>query len=98
MSACPAAGSGVRVQPADLQRSVSGAPARSVSQRTMRLLGVSTLLLFFCTSGNGDARPDTPTGTEHHFVLLLFLQIACFWGRQPRKDAARSGADATLFL
>ncbi|TWW80331.1 ly6/PLAUR domain-containing protein 1-like [Takifugu flavidus] len=47
VSACPAAGSGVRAQPSDLQRSVSDAPAR----RNMRLLGVSTLLLFFCTSG-----------------------------------------------
>lgn len=82
VSACPAAGSGVRVQPTDLQRSVSDAPARSASQRTMRLLSVSTLLLFFSTSGNRDARTDTAMATHHDFIviiLLLFSSIVFFY-------------------
>lgn len=57
------------MQPTDLQRSVSDASARSVSQRTMRLLSVSTLLLFFCTSGNRDARLD---GDQTHFIGGFF--------------------------
>lgn len=83
------------MQPTDLQRSVSDASARSVSQRTMRLLGVSTLLLFFCTSGNRDARPDAWTGTEHDLIVIVFFQIVCFCGGAGRVKTRR-GADATL--
>lgn len=83
------------MQPTDLRRSVSDASARSVSQGTMRLLSVSTLLLFFCTSGNRDARLDTSTGTEHDLFIIVFFHIV--WGFL-RKDAARSSADATQFI